>query len=203
MRVTSILREDLRSRMESLRYLTPKRFWIDCNSEASNRCYSALFAPALRVQAKSLWIALTIGLLPACATQHEPARPGVLTIAVAGETILVGQSNPLGTRGTFRLVSITDIPMQCSGQFNYHNMPHGRARFSCANGDKGAVKLLLDGTINGTGKGDSSLGPVQLVFGYSIDQANERLQLPNNLVLVAEDGRVVVQTKDQNSKDDG
>ena len=61
--------------------------------------------------------------------------------------------------------------------------PIGTARFSCSNDEQGRVRIESEGHLIGTGSGNSSFGPVEMVFGYSIWEVNNRLTFPEGKVL--------------------
>lgn len=137
--------------------------------------------------------AVPILLLAAACSSTEPGRSlGVLTVAVAGAHVLVGRSISYGQDGTFELTSMNDPALQCSGRFRYRMPPDGRARFRCSNGETGTLKIRAEGVLIGSGRGESSLGPVELVFGYRLPVVNARLPLPAGSRLTVEDDRIVL-----------
>ncbi|MGE0623248.1 MAG: hypothetical protein AB7O54_11565 [Pseudomonadales bacterium] len=108
----------------------------------------------------------------------------MLTIAVAGDTVLIGRARTYGTEGTFTLMSLDEEALECRGRFRYDALPSGRARFRCSSGESGSVRIESEGHLIGRGRGTSSLGPIQLVFGYTIEEANRRLRLPAGKMLM-------------------
>ncbi len=119
-----------------------------------------------------------------CASEVTTTRKaGILTIAVAGDVVFIGRARTFGTDGTFRMSSLESDPIECTGRFRYLGLPNGTARFSCSNNDKGTVRIQSEGYLIGTGSGTSSLGPVQIAFGYSVREVNNRLKLPDGKVL--------------------
>jgi hypothetical protein len=123
-----------------------------------------------------------------CASQHT--NVGVLTVAVVGERVFIGTSNTTGISGIFRLTTIHKPVIDCTGRFRYTAFPRGRAYFQCSNNEEGSVRIEADGNLTGKGKGDSSLGPVQIAYGYSIDKMNDYLTFPDDERLVVDEGGI-------------
>ena len=123
--------------------------------------------------------------LSACATEQS-SELGIFTVAVVGREVFVGRSRTYGTSGNFRMQSLAEDPIQCRGQFRYLAPPQGRASFSCSNGESGSLKIRAEGNYIGSGEGTSSMGPVRLLFGYSLWKVNHRI-MPAGKKLVATD----------------
>ena len=133
-------------------------------------------------------LALTAG----CTAPSSHRSLGVLTVAVAGDHVLLGRSVTYGRDGSFELSSMMDESLRCSGRFRYLNPVDGRARFRCSNGETGTIRIRAEGAFIGSGTGDSSLGPVELLFGYAMRRVNARLPLPSGTRLAVVDGIVVL-----------
>lgn len=127
---------------------------------------------------------LLIVLVTGCASNTPGYRPGILTVAVSGNDVYVGRSQTDGSAGTFKLVSLDDKHVECNGHFRYNLPPNGTARFHCSNGDSGRLRIRAEGYLVGSGRGQSTRGPIEIVFGYSLKQANSRLKLPPGTELV-------------------
>ena len=124
---------------------------------------------------------ILFSVLVSCASEPVKRNDKILVVAVAGERILVGVAKTFGTSGKFEMKSITNPPIDCTGSFNYINLPKGKAVFRCSNDERGLVRIELDGNLTGTGKGTSSFGPVQLAYGYSLEKMNTILGKPKIL----------------------
>jgi hypothetical protein len=124
--------------------------------------------------------------LTACASQQSGVG-GVFTVAVAGQEIFVGRSD--ARSGTFLVQSLGESPIGCKGQFRYLMPPTGRAEFDCSNGEHGTLTIHAQGNNIGSGEGTSSMGPVRLLFGYSLKEVNRQL-MPPGRVLEFQNGRV-------------
>lgn len=99
--------------------------------------------------------------------------------------MLIGAAQTFGTSGIFEMKSLHTPAIDCSGNFNYTNLPNGKAVFNCTNNEKGFARIKLDGNLTGTGRGTSSFGKVQLAYGYSLNKMNMILKFPENKILVA------------------
>jgi hypothetical protein len=139
------------------------------------------------------WICLPVLLTVGCASEQTRREAGILTIAVAGDTVLIGRSRSFGVDGTFHLRSLETSPLDRKGRFKYHNPPYGRARFNCSNQEAGTIRIQAEGNLQGSGFGDSTLGPVQVVFGYTVAQANRRLELPEGKTLTIHDKGILLE----------
>ena len=133
-------------------------------------------------------------LLSACSSSARKSNLNVFTVAVVGNQVFVGESITFGTNGTFRMRSINGDPTSCKGKFVYNRLPKGKAKFSCSNGETGNLRILAEGNLSGTGKGTSSLGPVQIIFGYSLPVVNSRVRFPDNMQLKIVENRYVLVT---------
>jgi len=131
---------------------------------------------------KGPWI-LVVALV-GCASQERITNVGVLTVATVGEYVLVGFSKSLGTTGSFRVQSVHGGSLVCDGKFRYPRPPDGTARFSCSDGRSGSIRIKADGNLSGEGEGGSSMGPIHVVYGYSIEETNRRLDFPAGKALV-------------------
>jgi hypothetical protein len=116
--------------------------------------------------------------LTGCATDERLSATRVLTVATAGDVVLVGFSSSLGTRGSFELASVHGQPMTCRGRFSYRSPPRGIAAFECSNGESGEARIEAGPGLSGEGAGDSSMGPVRIVYGYSLNEINDRMAFP-------------------------
>lgn len=124
--------------------------------------------------------------LAGCATESRIAGTRVLTVATAGDTVLVGYANSRGSTGRFQLDSVHGAPVTCEGRFRYHAASRRRARFDCTNGDAGPARIEAGQGLSGEGTGESSLGEVHILYGHALEAINARMRFP--------DGRVLVQT---------
>ena len=75
------------------------------------------------------------------------------------------------------MFSLTENSIQCSGTFRYNSDASGTARYSCSDGETGKLRIEAEGPMVGSGKGTSTKGPVELVFGYSLERVNRKLPL--------------------------
>lgn len=119
-----------------------------------------------------------------CAAEGHLPGTRVLTVATAGDVVLVGFATPKGKTGSFELTSVHGQPMTCRGRFRYTVLPRGTARFSCANGESGVARIEAGKGLSGEGSGDSSLGIVHIVYGHPLDEVNARMRFPEGRVLV-------------------
>lgn len=126
---------------------------------------------------------LATAVLAGCATDARLPATRVLTVATAGDVVLVGFSNSLGTRGSFELASVHGEQMTCEGRFRYRSPPRGTARFDCSNGASGAARIEAGSGLSGEGFGDSSMGPVHILYGHSLAAINARMKFPEGRVL--------------------
>jgi hypothetical protein len=147
----------------------------------------------LGVVLRILFICAAI-LLSACSTSVRKSNLNVFTVAVAGNQVLVGESITFGTNGTFSMKSINGEPISCKGKFVYDQLPKGRAKFSCSNGETGNLRIRAEGDLSGTGQGTSSLGPVQIIFGYSLPAVNSKLRFPDSKQLKVVENQYVLDT---------
>jgi hypothetical protein len=126
--------------------------------------------------------------LTACASPQSGVG-GVFTVAVAGQEVLVGRSD--ARSGTFVVQSLSESPIECKGEFRYLMPPTGRAAFDCSNGEHGTLTIHTQGNNIGFGEGASSVGPVRILFGYSLKEVNRQL-MPPGKVLEFQNGSVVL-----------
>jgi hypothetical protein len=154
----------------------------------------------LAVRRPIVRVALVLALgLYGCATSEQSSQLGVFTVAVAGEQVFVGRSRPNGADSTFEVESLADPRIVCHGRVRYSSSPtsiailppKGRGTFDCSNGEHGMLKIRVEGRNVGSGEGDSSFGPVKVLFGYSLLEVNNRLMLPGRK-LVLDDGKIGV-----------
>ena len=138
----------------------------------------------VRPKAKMMYMISFALFLGACASQDTVNRIGVLVVATTKNTVYVGRAHTLGRRGTFTLESLDDEHVSCSGTFRYHFDNRGRARYRCSDNQSGQLRIMAEGFIVGAGTGESSEGPVELVFGYPLKQVNKKLSFPGNQKLV-------------------
>lgn len=129
-------------------------------------------------------VLLLVSLSFGCSSAGPRPHLGILTVAVAGDVVLVGHSISHGTSGTFHLTSLERSPNECKGRFEYGLAPRGRAKFKCSTGERGRVQIHSEGNVIGSGQGNSSFGPIQLVFGYSLKQVNRKLRFPGGQQLI-------------------
>lgn len=47
--------------------------------------------------------------------------------------------------------------------------------------------MKADGKLTGEGRGTSAMGRIHVVYGYSIGEMNERLELPTGTQLISDD----------------
>ena len=124
--------------------------------------------------------------LTACASPRSGVS-GVFTVAVAGQEVLVGRSD--ARSGTFVMQSLSESPIECKGEFRYLMPPTGRAVFDCSNGEHGTLTIHAQSNNMGVGEGTSSMGPVKVLFGYSLKEVNRQL-MPPGRVLEFQNGSV-------------
>lgn len=136
-----------------------------------------------RRQIELILLAVAGCALVGCATDARLPGTQVLTVATAGEVVLVGFSTSLGTTGSFELASVHGQPMSCEGRFRYRSPPRGVARFECSNGESGVARIEAGSGLSGEGFGDSSMGALHIVYGLSLHAINERMQFPEGTML--------------------
>lgn len=120
-----------------------------------------------------------------CASELSPTDGVVLTIAVVRDAVLVGHSKTRGTTGSFELQSVYGVPLNCVGKFRYSRPPDGTAFLSCDDGQRGSVRIKADGNLTGEGRGTSEMDVIHVVYGHTIGEMNERLELPQGTQLVS------------------
>lgn len=123
-------------------------------------------------------------LLVGCAYETSPEAGGVLTVATVRDHVLIGHARTLGTTGSFELQSVYGGALTCEGRFRYPRPPDGTAYFDCSDGQNGSVRIRAEGNLTGEGVGDSAMGRIHVVYGYSIDEMNDLLTLPAGSTLV-------------------
>ena len=129
-------------------------------------------------------IIILLLLAAGCANETGSKNSGVLTVATVRDMVLIGHSRTLGTTGSFEIQSVYGAPMSCEGRFRYPRPPDGTAYFNCSDGQQGSVRIKADGVLTGQGRGNSDMGSIHVVYGYSIDQMNRKLDLPSGMKLV-------------------
>ena len=130
------------------------------------------------------------------ATPQDKTRSGVFTVAVVEDAVYVGRAMPLGARGKFELQGLRKSDGECSGSYQYHRFPLGRARFDCTNGLFGSVKITADESLTGRGRGFLDGKRIDLVYGYSLATTNRLLKFPGDRELkIHEDHIVLVSPK--------
>jgi hypothetical protein len=132
---------------------------------------------------------LLVAGLCGCTAKEPSSAPGIFTVAVAGEQILVGRSRTYGSSGTFELRTLSEPAMECHGRFRYSAPPTGTASFDCSNGERGTLRIRAEGNYVGSGEGASSFGRVRALFGYSLWEVNNRL-MPAGKKLVTSGDRL-------------
>jgi len=125
--------------------------------------------------------------LVGCAAQTESTRGDVLTVATVGGYVLVGYAFTLGTTGAFRLDSVYGGSLSCEGKFRYPRPPHGTAYFACSDGQSGSIRIEVDGILTGEGSGNTPMGLMHVVYGYSVSMMNKKLTLPKGTLLLSDD----------------
>lgn len=145
-------------------------------------CCNTVRTAIVLVRGTLLSLAL-LSISSGCATHSTAAPPGVFVVAVAGERVFIGTAYLEGHTGTFEIKSIYNPPIDCDGSFNQGVFSRGRATFQCNTEDYGAALLRRDNSLRLSGPGQSTLGAVHIAFGYSLEELNERLPLPNNQLL--------------------
>ncbi len=130
-------------------------------------------------------------VLLGCSSNTPRQPPGILTVAVVGEIVLVGRAYPAGTAGTFSLQALEQA-MECSGSYRYLTFPNGRARYSCSDGTSGSMRIVADSQLSGGGVATTDLGRMHLVYGYGIGRVNSLLSFPGNGKLELKEGQVVL-----------
>lgn len=130
---------------------------------------------------------LSLAALGGCAKEGHLPGTRVLTVATAGDVVLVGFSRSLGTTGSFELRSIHGQPMVCRGTFRYSVLPRGSARFDCSNAETGSARIEAGKDLSGEGIGQSTLGPIRILYGYPLEEINARMSFPEGKVLVQDD----------------
>jgi hypothetical protein len=115
-----------------------------------------------------------------CSSKPTNKKLSVLTVAVAGDHVFVGEAISFGIHGNFSISSITSPSINCTGRFRYKlRTSKGKATYSCDNDMSGALRIKPDGPIKGSGTGESPLGKMTTLFGYNLDQINELLLFPH------------------------
>lgn len=122
-----------------------------------------------------------------CANEMGSVNGGVLTVATVRDMVLIGHSRTLGSTGSFEIRSVYGVPMSCEGKFRYPRPPDGTAFFKCSDGQHGSVRIKADGVFTGEGKGTSEMGSIHVVYGYSVEQMNNKLNLPSGTQLVQDE----------------
>ena len=121
--------------------------------------------------------------LTGCATQETGRQAEVPIFATAGNYVFAGCSRSWSTSGAFQFRSLTGYPpIECSGQ--YVDRAALLAEFTCSNGVTGSIHINPETKLTGSGSGESLLGPIELVFGYSVNSVNRRLKLPPGKKLI-------------------
>lgn len=144
--------------------------------------------PSILLISKTL---LAVAFVVGCQNVEPTRKLGILSFAVMGEHVLVGRAVTFGEDGTFNLNSLNS-DLTCLGRFRAGAASTGRINYKCSNGIQGKLRFEVEGMGVGSGKGITDLGPVQLIFGYRIDQANFMLDLPGDLELAVDENNVVV-----------
>lgn len=120
-----------------------------------------------------------------CAMSNRAPASEVFVAVVAGERTLVGVARPRGYGGDFELKTLYEPAIDCAGNFRYDDNGKGRANFKCTNNESGMIKLQSRGGLSGDGYGNSTLGPVKALFGYSLSQINRKMEFPGDRALQA------------------
>ncbi len=133
-----------------------------------------------------------------CGCVADPLQPtgGVLTVATVRDLVLIGTSTTLGDTGSFELQSVYGPALHCAGRFRYQPFPAGIAFFDCSDGQSGRIRIRAEGYLTGEGSGDSDMGSVHVVYGYSVEEMNELLDLPPGTRLVQDDRGVGLVNED-------
>lgn len=125
------------------------------------------------------------------AAERDPSQ--YFSVMTIGDNVLIGSIVPLArAEWNFRVASLTKPDLSCRGRLEF--MRHGvvsksgRGRFNCDNDMKGRLRSKSETVIQGTAKGKSDLGPVRLIYGHSLEKINERMDFPNDAVLVVTEG---------------
>lgn len=164
---------------------------------AKSQLHSAVLGCVSR---RHLTLTGLILLLMGCANGNQSQQPpGILTVAVIGEIVLVGRAYPAGTAGTFSLQAL-EHSLKCSGSYRYRTFPSGRARYSCSDGTSGAMRIEADSQLSGGGVAKTNLGQMHLVYGYNIGRVNSLLRFPGDGKLKLEDGQVLLSRTEEASK---
>ncbi len=122
-------------------------------------------------------------VLVGCTTQQTGRMAEVPIFATAGKYVFAGGSRSWNTSGAFKFRSLTGYPpINCWGHYTDRN--NGLTEFTCSNGITGSIRIKPDTKLTGSGTGESLLGPVNMVFGYSVASVNRRLSLPPGKKLV-------------------
>ena len=125
--------------------------------------------------------------LVGCANEIDPVASGILTVATIRDHVLIGYSRTLGTTGSFVVQSVSGGSISCEGKFRYPRPPDGTAYFDCSHGQSGSVRIRANGNLIGEGVGDSTMGEIHVVYGYSVSEMNDMLTLPKGTKLVIDD----------------
>ena len=111
------------------------------------------------------------------------------TVMTMGDHVLIGSIVPLArAEWNFRVVSLTKPALSCRGRLEF--MQHGvvskkgKGRYNCDNDMKGRLRSRSETVIQGTAKGKSDLGPINLIYGHTLENINERMDFPNDAALV-------------------
>ncbi|HEX7070658.1 MAG TPA: hypothetical protein VF190_07620 [Rhodothermales bacterium] len=140
---------------------------------------------------------IALAALTGCAKDGYLPGTRVLTVATSGDVVLVGFSQSFGATGNFELTSIHGQPMACRGTFRYAAPPRGGARFNCTNGETGSVRIEAGRGWSGEGFGQSTRGPVRILYGYSLEEINARMTFPEGKVLVRDEKGIRLVSEDE------
>lgn len=135
---------------------------------------------------QTLLLLATLCML-SCSSSIASRERGFPIYAVAGDRVLVGTATTTGRQGKFEVRSIDRPVLLCKGDFLYQFRSEPVAKVRCLTGETGKVTFENDRPTQGKGTGTSSLGPVQMVFGYSLAKANRVLTFPGNSILIPSD----------------
>lgn len=150
------------------------------------------------MEAKALMIRyMRVGLLAtlvfcglAQAAERNPRQ--YFTVMTIGDNVLIGSIFPVArAEWNFRVASLTEPKLSCRGRLEF--MQHGvvskkgRGRYNCDNDLIGRLRSKSETVIQGSAKGKSEMGTVQLIYGHTLEKINERMDFPNGASLVVTD----------------
>ena len=135
----------------------------------------------------SIWVlAACIGL----AGSTTLAGAGLLSatrpvIAILAGDLFVGDAEGhLNGTGTVAIRSQKDAALTCLGQFTHSAAPGGTGQLHCSDGTTATFHFKRLGVFRGYGAGSFSRGSMSFAYGFSAEDAEPYLKLPEGKKLV-------------------